>query len=136
MLIFVRGRNFCPGEKLNFLDMEREDDQELWDLLGKSSQPTLSPFFARNVVRQVREGSDWREALLGWLAPKVLVPAAAAALAVAAAVVALRDSPTGANSVDEVPATVAQLNPEDYEVVAALDDLLASEEEESLWEDT
>lgn len=116
--------------------MEREDDQELWDLLGKSSQPTLSPFFARNVVRQVRQGRDWREALLGWLRPKVLVPAAAAALAVIAAVVTLRDSTSDPNSADEVPPTVAQLNPEDYEVVAALDDLLALEEEESLWEDT
>lgn len=116
--------------------MQREDDQELWDLLGKSSQATLSPFFARNVVRQVRQASDWRESLLGWLRPKVFVPAAAAALAVTAAVVTLRDSAPDPNSADEVPATVAQLNPEDYEVVAALDDLLASEEEESLWEDT
>ena len=117
--------------------MEREDDQELWDLLGKSSQPTLSPFFARNVVRQVRRGSDWREIALNWLRPRVLIPSAAAVVAVIAAVVTLQDSPADpSSSADEVPLTVAQLNPEDYEVVAALDDLLAFEEEESLWEDT
>ncbi len=117
--------------------MEREDDQELWDLLGKSSQPTLSPFFARNIVRQVRQAHAWRETALSWLRPKVLIPSAAAAVALIAALLTLQSPANDPQpSVDELPLTIAQLNPEDYEVVAALDDLLASEEEESLWEDT
>ena len=44
--------------------MRREDDQELWDLLGKSATPEVSPFFARNVVRQVREQQNERASLL------------------------------------------------------------------------
>ena len=35
--------------------MDREDDKELWDVLGRVPEPTLSPFFARNVVRSVRQ---------------------------------------------------------------------------------
>ena len=117
--------------------MKREDDQELWDLLGKSSQPALSPFFARNVVRQVRQERNWRENALNWLRPKVLIPAAAAAIAVIAAVVTLQNPSSDLNSsADEVPITVAELSPEDIEVVTDLDYLLAFEEEESLWEDT
>ncbi len=128
--------------------MKREDDQELWDLLGKSSEPTLSPFFARNVVRQVREEHGWREMALSWLRPKVLIPAAAVAVALVAAVVTF-NAPAGETAVttassslsdptsaDELPVTVAQLDPQDFEVVADLDSLLAFEEEESLWEDT
>ena len=35
--------------------MDRKDDNELWDILGRVPEPTLSPFFARNVVRSVRQ---------------------------------------------------------------------------------
>ena len=35
--------------------MDREDDKQLWDILGRVPEPTLSPFFARNVVRSVRQ---------------------------------------------------------------------------------
>ena len=122
--------------------MKREDDQELWDLLGKSSEPTLSPFFARNVVRHVRQERGWRETAWSWLRPQVLIPSAAVAIALLAAVSTF-EKPTAdpalatdTASADELPVTVAQLDPRDFEVVADLDDLLAFEEEESLWEDT
>ena len=132
--------------------MKREDDQELWDFLGKSSAPTLSPFFARNVVRQVRQ--ERRPSAFSWLRPRVLVPSAAVALAVVAGLLSVNRPATdsiGASdttvasstavtndavAADEVPITVAQLDPRDFEVVADLDNLLAFEEEESLWEDT
>ena len=110
--------------------MRREDDQELWDLLGKAGQPTLSPFFARNVVRQIRQEPDWRENVRRWLSPRRLIPATAVALAVAATL-----SIRVPNASDEnVPDTVAQLDPQDYEVVADLDDLIAAEED-GLWDD-
>jgi hypothetical protein len=35
--------------------MRREEDQELWDLLGHGRQPRLSAFFARDVIRRLRE---------------------------------------------------------------------------------
>ena len=120
--------------------MKREDDQELWDLLGKTGAPTLSPFFARNVVRQIRQERqrlDWHQAVLGWLRPRVLVPSAAFAVAVILAVVGVKhQNPSASLPADEVPLIVAQIDPRDYEVVADLDNLLAFEEEESLWGDT
>jgi hypothetical protein len=111
--------------------MKREDDQELWDLLGRTAQPAVSPFFARNVVRQIRQEPSWRERFSAWLAPRRLIPASVAALAliVAAVSVSLPDS-----SQDALPEPVAQLEPQDYEIVADLDSLLAYEED-GLWDD-
>ncbi len=111
--------------------MKREDDQELWDLLGKADAPALSPFFARNVVRQIRQEPNWRENVARWLSPRRVIPAAAVALAIVATSLSIRVP----NASDEnVPDTVAQLDPQDYEVVADLDDLIAAEEE-GLWDD-
>jgi hypothetical protein len=111
--------------------MKREDDQELWDLLGKAGQPTLSPFFARNVVRQIRQEPDWRENVRRWLSPRRLIPATAVALAIVATTLSIR-VPTASD--ERLPDAIAQLDPQDYEVVADLDDLIASEED-GLWDD-
>ena len=46
--------------------MKRDDDQELWDLLGQAAEPKISPFFARNVLREIRKPGDWAT-LRGWL---------------------------------------------------------------------
>ena len=35
--------------------MKREEDEKLWDLLGRSAEPKVSPFFARNILRKIRE---------------------------------------------------------------------------------
>ena len=115
--------------------MKREDDQELWDLLGKSSAPAMSPFFARNVVRQVRQERSARDSFVAWLRPRLLVPAAAVAV-VAAGIAFSLNKPQAPSVVEAVPEAVATLDPQDYEVVADLDNLLAFEEEDSLWEDT
>jgi hypothetical protein len=112
--------------------MKREEDQELWDLLGKASEPTVSPFFARNVLRQVRQERGWRDRLADWFAPRRLVPAA---LAIAAAAITMQLQPTATPTASEpVPEVIAQLDEIDYQVVADLDDLLAMEED-SLWTD-
>jgi hypothetical protein len=116
--------------------MNRDDDQELWDLLGRSEPPTLSPFFARNVVRQVRQSPDgWPDRAVRWLTARRAIPAAAMALLVCGAVTfgILHQRPSDAD--DDVPAVVAQIDPSDYEIVADLDDLLASQEDDS-WDDT
>lgn len=112
--------------------MKREDDQELWDLLGKADAPALSPFFARNVVRQVRQEPDWRENMRRWFSPRRLIPAAAVALAVVATTLSIQPPQTSDD--DTVPEMVAKLDPEDFEIVADLDDLIAMQEE-GLWED-
>lgn len=113
--------------------MQREDDQELWDLLGKAGTPALSPFFARNVVRQVRQERQSRVDLFAFLRPKILVPAAAFALAATFAGITLQRSMND-RAPDNVPETLAAIDPQDFEVVADLDDLIAMEDE-NLWDD-
>lgn len=117
--------------------MKREDDQELWDLLGRAPGPALSPFFARNVIRELRRESTWREFISAWLSPRRAIPAAAAlAVCVVTALTVSHQLNVGGNSdVDDVPAVVAQIDPSDYEIVADLDSLLAAQEDDS-WDDT
>ena len=69
------------------MGMNREEDPQLWDLLGRSKGAAPSPFFSRNVVRAVRAEIPERDALSGWFNLRRLVAAfSAAAAAVAIAV--------------------------------------------------
>jgi hypothetical protein len=116
--------------------MKREDDEQLWDLLGRSAGPRPSPFFARNVLRRIRQGSRWTMAWRAWLRPGRLVPVSAMAAALVAAIIlthipSLRE-PAVASELDPV---IAKIDVQDYEVVADLDDLLASDDN-NLWDDT
>jgi hypothetical protein len=114
--------------------MKREDDQQLWDLLGQAAQPQLSPFFARNVLRRIREESgrfDWVRAWLNW---RRLVPATGLAVAIIAGVIATHHQPAPQPVLESEPDVIAKIDPQDYEVVADLDELLASDEN-SLWDD-
>ena len=115
--------------------MKREDDQELWDLLGKASPPPdVSPFFARDVLREIRLRPTWRDRLGPWLTPRRLIPTAAVAAVVIAGGLSLQRVSVPAGAPDDLPEVVAQLDPADFEVVADLDNLLALEED-SLWTD-
>ena len=109
--------------------MNREDDQELWDLLGKSAQPAASPFFARNVVRKIRQERTWKDYARGWLRPRRLIPAAAVALVVVASGLSLQFSK---NFSDNPPELVTKIDPQDYDTVADLDDLLATDDD-GIW---
>src|SRR2546430_13923684 len=69
------------------MGMNREEDPQLWDLLGRSKGAAPSPFFSRNVVRAVRAEIPERDGLSAWFNLRRLVPAfSAAAAAVAIAV--------------------------------------------------
>jgi hypothetical protein len=114
--------------------MKREDDQDLWDLLGRTAQPELSPFFARNMLRQIRsEEADRPKRIRKWLTWRRLVPASVLAVAVAWTMIAVYH-PVSQKSSDSEPDLVAKIDPQDYEVVADLDELLAVEEN-SLWDE-
>jgi hypothetical protein len=67
------------------MGMNREEDPQLWDLLGRSEGAAPSPFFARNVVRAARAAMPERDGLSGWFNLRRLVPALSAAAAVAIA---------------------------------------------------
>ncbi len=120
--------------------MKREDDHELWDLLGNAREPVLSPFFARNVLRELRQEHGWRDNVLRWLAPRRAVPAAAALAACVLAISALSHNwksqePVRLSDAEDVPEVITKVDPSDYEIVADLDVLLAAQEDDS-WDDT
>jgi hypothetical protein len=114
--------------------MKREEDEQLWDLLGRAAEHKLSPFFARNVLREIRQepkAADTGRAWLGW---RRLVPASAAIAAIVAGILALQH-PTKPQQSKSDADVVAKIDPQDYEVVADLDDLLAAEDD-GLWDDS
>ena len=110
--------------------MKRDEDQELWDLLGQAAEPRISPFFARNVLREIRNPRAWA-ALCGWLNLRRLIPAAGlAGTLIAVAFVRMHTSvaPLAGPPSD----VLANVEAQDYEVIADLDDLLASDDNNSL----
>jgi hypothetical protein len=114
-------------------NMEPEDDKELWDVLGRLPEPTLSPFFARNVLRKVRQRPARFDRVRKWFSVRKLVGASAvAAVAVALALVTHYPDPRSASSSDLD--VVAKVDPQDYDVVADLDELIAWDEN-SVWEE-
>jgi hypothetical protein len=113
--------------------MKREDDDQLWDLLGHKPEQEISPFFARNILRRVREEESKRARTWVWL--RRLVPASGLALAILGAVMFMREQePRQVLIESQVDTVVASIDIQDYEVVADLDNLLASDEN-SPWDE-
>jgi hypothetical protein len=114
-------------------NMEPQDDKELWDVLGRLPEPTLSPFFARNVLRKIRQESSYFERMWDWFSVrKVVAASAVAAVVVAFAFVMHYPGPRTPSSSDSD--VVAKIDPQDYDVVADLDELVAWDEN-TVWED-
>jgi hypothetical protein len=114
-------------------NMEPQDDKKLWDVLGRLPEPMVSPFFARDVLRKIRQEPTRFERVRHWLSVRRLVGASAvAAIFVALALVTHHPGQQTPSSNDfEV---VAKIDPQDYDVVADLDELIAWDEN-SVWED-
>jgi anti-sigma-K factor RskA len=112
--------------------MQPEDDQQLWDLLGRTAEPKLSPFFARNVVREVRQGASRFERAQNWFSLRRLVAASAVAVVAIGMTIATHTSGWLQKSPEREPDVVAKIDPQDFDVVADLDELLAWDED-SLW---
>jgi hypothetical protein len=113
--------------------MKREDDQELWDLLGRAAEPALSPFFPRNVLRQIRREPSRFDRMQKWLSLRRLIPASALAIAMVTAAIVIHH-PVSQRPLEDEPDVVAKIDPQDYEVVADLDELLAVDEN-NLWDE-
>ena len=114
--------------------MKREDDEQLWDILGRAPEPKVAPFLARNVLRQIRQEPRWTVALRSWFSLRRLVPASAFALALAAAIVFTHNPSLRHERASNELDPIAKVDAQDYEVVADLDDLLAPDEN-SLWDE-
>src|SRR4029434_6293620 len=104
--------------------MEPQDDKELWDVLGRLPEPALSPFFARNVLRKIRQKTGYLERVRNWVSVRKIVGASAVTAVVAALALVTYNlgPPTTSSSASDV---VAKIDPQDYDVVADLDELIA-----------
>jgi anti-sigma-K factor RskA len=111
--------------------MKREEDEKLWDVLGHSAEPAVSPFFARNVLRKVREAQSENTSRRGW-ALRWLVPAAGVATVIIAALTFPSHLVERPNS--DSAAEVAASDSQDNDLLADLDDLVGPEDSPA-WDD-
>jgi len=113
--------------------MEPEDDKQLWEILGRVPKPALSPFFARNVLRKIRQEAAPLERARNWFSLRRLVAASAVAIIVVGMAIATRHPISQTPSGNDLE-VVAKIDPQDYDVVADLDALIAWDEN-TVWED-
>ena len=102
-------------------DFADKETDELWDLLGNARQVEVSPFFSRNVLREIRLAQAQARPVFSLLRRwrLALVSATALVMVATTGVVLLQDR-------DGVGA-LAQ-NPNDTEIVNNLQELLAYED--------
>jgi len=127
--------------------MNADDNDKLWKLLGQARPPAVSPFFARNVLRAVRQEEVARAApsflrsLFAGLArcmrrwawqSAFAATCAVAVLATVAPNVFVRHHQT--RDADSVGVAREIAGNPDYEVINHLDELVA-DEENSVWLD-
>jgi hypothetical protein len=110
--------------------MKREEDEKLWDLLGRATEPAPSPFFARNVLRKIREARGESSPRQSWYL-RWLVPAAGVAVVIIAGL-ALPTQILNRQHSDARPEAVAFAEGQDSDLMADLDDLMASDESAAL----
>lgn len=110
--------------------MKREEDEKLWDLLGHSADPKVSPFFSRNVLRKIREAQGEAPPSRWWNL-RWLVPTAGVAVALIAAL-SLRMQTPGHNPSQARANVLALSEAQDGDLMADLDDLVGSDDSNSL----
>jgi len=113
--------------------MEPEDDKQVGIVLGRVPDPTLSRFFARNVVRQIRQKATRFERTRKWFSLRRLVAASAVAIVVVGMAIATHHPVSQTASANDSD-VVAKVDPQDYDVVADLDELIAWDEN-NVWEE-
>jgi hypothetical protein len=104
--------------------MKREDDEKLWDLLGHNAEPKVSPFFARNVLRKVREEQAETPARR-WFNVRWLVPASGLAVAVVAAVMLRVQVPR--QTTPPISNQIVLSEMDDGDLMSDLDDLVGDD---------
>jgi hypothetical protein len=114
--------------------MDPEDDKELWDVLGRVPGPKLSPFFARNVLRSVRQEGTRFERMRRWFSWRRLAAASAVVIVAIGMAMATHQPPSQSRAANDPDVVVAKIDPQDYDVVADLDELIAWDEN-TVWED-
>src|SRR6266508_42620 len=102
--------------------MDHDEHDELWQLLGKAKEPRVSAFFARNVLRAVRQQRQEKPGIFAWLRGPWRV-ATAGAFALLLATVAVLRQPAPQNEQMTLLAQQVSSSP-DYNVISHLDELL------------
>lgn len=119
--------------------MNPSDEQDdLWNLLGKAAQPKVSPFFARNVVREIRAVPRERSGVWGMIVRHWRASVVGLATCSVAAFAAFHfvGNASQNRQIDSLLAITEQISESpDFYVINDLDDLMASEEN-SLWLDS
>jgi hypothetical protein len=116
-----------------------EEEDDLWQLLGKAKAPGVSPLFARNVLREIRLTRRERLGISSWLLGqwRVVSLGSMAAILLALNVVQFL-VPTGTTHSPARLATTGSVQPvsnkKDYDVINHLDELVAYEDH-SIWLD-
>jgi len=122
--------------------MKTEENDPLWRLLGEAKRPTVSAFFSRNVLREIRESKQEKAGVLAWLrrSGALAFVTGAAAVVLTFAGIWIRERPQGARSAaNQQPGEEVLLaqqfakNP-DSDAIKNLDELLASDDN-SIWLD-
>ena len=116
---------------------ETDERDDLWHLLGKAKQPRVSPFFSRNVLREVRTLRQEKPGVFESLRRNWQLVSACAAAVVIAALVALQQRAPEADPLAAITEQVAEevSASSDYLVITELDELLAFEDND-VWLDT
>jgi hypothetical protein len=114
--------------------MNTEEHDDLWRLLGQAKQPAVSPFFSRNILRDIRAMRQARPGFLGWLRDHWKAPVFATCAIVLVIGGLLREhrshETTEERQLLALAETVSQ-SP-DYSVIGHLDELLETDEN-SVW---
>jgi hypothetical protein len=110
--------------------MKREEDEKLWNLLGRATEPAASPFFARNVLRKIREARGESSPRSSWYL-RWLVPAAGVAVVIIAGLALPTQLINQSRSSSNLEA-VAIADGQDSDLMADLDDLMASDDSSAL----
>src|SRR5690348_14669129 len=111
--------------------MNHDEQDKLWELLGKAPKREASPFFANKVMRAIREPEVEHLSIWAWLRQKWIIPVAAGACAVVAAVSVLKNEATTSQTqqiakADPLTEMVTVMAAND-EFETSLSDLLATE---------
>ncbi len=129
--------------------MKADDNDKLWELLGKARTPAVSPFFSRNVLRAIRQEEETRPPLRfprsllfkftrsarRWVWKAALAGTCAmAALATVATVFPTAFVRHHHTAIMQSGLAKQIVGNPDYEVIKHLDELVA-DEESSLWLD-
>lgn len=118
--------------------MNTEENDELWQVLGRAKQPAVSPFFSRNILRDIRAMRQERPGVWGWMLDHWKAPVfATCALALVVGAALRQESSPREEGVDRQLLAFAETvsKSPDYIVIAHLDELLDSDDN-SVWLET